>query len=189
MEYKLVVLGIVLLLVGLVAYSSIPNVQRTPVLTTQSILGPDAVHVMGGRSEVIAKNITVFQGKQNDLKVNVTVTTESGELGSLRFLVFPRNNSFSCTTSRPVIFLLDRAVSNETLLAPVNTTGAYCFVFDNEDYPTSKVASVIASLDTRSEKVSVTKDGGANMAGLGLGALGFLLALYGVTRKAVIPWE
>ena len=84
---------------------------------------------------------------------------------------------------------MSQNVSNETLLVPVNSTGTYCFVFDNEDYSTSKTASVSAFLDTRSEQVVVAKDGGANMTGLGLGAFGVLVLLYGVARKTVIPWE
>ncbi len=189
MQFKLVILGVVLLVVGLAAYSSIPNVHRTPVLTTQSIMARDHLEVEAGSSETFPTNITIFQDKQNDLRVNITVTAQSGD-PVLTFHVFLRNNSMSCSTTRPTSFLVSHKFSNETLLlVPMNTTGTYCFIFDNEDYPTSKTASVSAFLDTRSEQVLVAKDGGANTAGLGLGVLGFLVLLYGVTRKTVIPWE
>ena len=188
MQFRLVLLGVVLLIVGLVAYSSIPNVHRTSVLTTQSIMAEN-LSVMAQRSEVILKNITVFQGGQNDLRINITVTAQSGELATLRFQVFPRNNSMSCSTTQPTSFLVSQEVSNETLLVPMNSTGTYCFIFDNEDYPSNKTVSVSAFLDTRSEQVLVAKDGGANTAGLGLGAFGFLVLVYGGTRKTVIPWE
>ncbi len=188
MQFRLVILGVALLVVGLVAYSSIPNVHRTPVLITQSIMAED-LSIKAGWSETVAKNITIFEDKQNDLRVNITVTAQSGELATLMFQVFPRNNSMSCSTTQPTSFLVSQKVSNETLLVPMNSTGTYCFIFDNEDYPTSKTASVSAFLDTRSEQVLVAKDGGANTAGLGLGAFGFLVLLYGVTRKTVIPWE
>lgn len=189
MQFRLVIIGVALLVVGLVAYSSIPNVHRTPVITTQSIMAED-LFIKAGWSETVAKNITIFEDKQNELRVNITVTeTQSGELASFRFQFFPRNNSMSCSTTRPTSFLVSQKVSNETLLVPMNSTGTYCLIFDNEDYPTSKMASVSVFLDTRSEQVLVAKDGGANMTGLGLGAFGFLVLLYGVTRKTVIPWE
>ncbi|HLE65238.1 MAG TPA: hypothetical protein VI816_03820 [Candidatus Bathyarchaeia archaeon] len=188
MQFRIVLLGVALLVVGLVSYSSIPNIHRTPVLTTQSIMGEN-LSIIAGSSVTVPRNITISQGKQNDLRINITVTAQSGELATLRFQVFPRNNSMSCSTTQPTSFLVSQKVSNETLLVPMNSTGTYCFIFDNEDYPTSKTASVSAFLDTRSEQVRVAKDGGANTAGLGLGAFGFLVLLYGVTRKTVIPWE
>ncbi len=189
MQFKLVLVGIVLLVVGLVAYSSIPNVQRSPLLTTQAILGPEDIQVIGGSSVSIPKNVTVQSGSQNNLKVNLTVTTQLGALGTLRLQLFLRNSSSSCSITQPSKFLLDQKVSNATLVAPVNATGTYCFIFDNEDYPDDKVASVSAFLDTHSEKILVTRDGGANTAGLGLGAFGLLIFVYGVTKRTVIPWE
>ncbi len=187
MQFRLVILGVALLVVGLVAYSSIPNVHRTPVLTTQSIMAEENLSIIAGSSVTVQRNITILQGKQNDLRVNITVTeTQSGELATLRFQVFLPNNAMSCSTTQPRSFLVSQNVS---LLVPMNSTGKYCFIFDNLDYPTSKTASVSVFLDTRSEKVLVTKDGGANTAGLGLGAFGVLVLLYGAARKTVIPWE
>ncbi len=173
------------MVVGLVSYSSIPNIHRTPVLTTQSIMAEN-LSIIAGSFVTVPRNITISQGKQNDLRINITVTAQSGELATLRFQVFPRNNSMSCSTTQPTSFLVSQNVS---LLVPMNSTGTYCFIFDNLDFPTSKTASVSAFLDTRSEQVLVAKDGAANTAGLGLGAFGFLVLLYGVTRKTVIPWE
>ncbi len=173
------------MVVGLISYSSIPNIHRTPVLTTQSIMAEN-LSIIAGSSVTVPRNITISQDKQNELRINITVTAQSGEPATLRFQVFPRNNSTSCSTTQPTSFLVSRNVS---LLVPMNSTGTYCFIFDNLDYPTSKTAFVSIFLDTWSEKVLVTKDGGANTAGLGLGAFGFLVLLYGVTRKTVIPWE
>jgi len=185
MQFKLVILGVVLLVVGLAAYSSIPNVHRTPVLTTQSIMAEN-LSIIAGSSVTVPRNITILQGKQNELRVNITVTAQSGEPATLRFHIFLRNNSTSCSTTQPKSFLVSQ---NASLLVPMNSTGTYCFIFDNLDYPASKAASVSAFLDTRSEQVLVAKDGGANTAGLGLGAFGVLVLLYGATRKTVIPWE
>ncbi|HEY4822846.1 MAG TPA: hypothetical protein VIH83_04075, partial [Candidatus Bathyarchaeia archaeon] len=114
MQFKLVILGVVLLVVGLAAYSSIPNVHRTPVLTTQSIMAEN-LSIIAGSSVTVPKNITIPQGKQNELRVNITVTAQSGELATLKFQVFPRNNSMSCSTTQPTSFLVSQEVSNETL--------------------------------------------------------------------------
>jgi len=39
------------------------------------------------------------------------------------------------------------------------------------------------------EKVLIARDGSANTVGLGLGALGLVVVIYGYSRKSIIPWE
>lgn len=189
MEFKLVALGAILLLVGLLTYTSIPNIHRTPLLTSQTILGPESIPVPSQGSVEIPRNMTVRLVNQTQLKVNVTITTQTGGLSFLRLQVFPKNETRACSNTQPVSFLLNQDVSNHSLSVPVKISGSYCFVFNNENSRIAKTVSIVASLLTASEEIRVSKDGSVNLAGLGLGAFGFLVVLYGASRKTIIPWE
>jgi len=188
MQFRLVLLGALLLTAGLIAYSAIPNVQRSPVLTRQNIMGEN-LSIPANRSYVISENVLVTSSDQSKMILNLTVMGQPGELGEIGLMVFPRNDSLSCVTTRPQDFLVNQKVSNATLVVPVENAGAYCFIFDNESYVSDKTAYVSVILEKRSEQVSVSRNGSVNMAGLGVGAFGFLVFIYGVARKTVIPWE
>ena len=120
--------------------------------------------------------------------MNITVASQLGELASMRLQVFARNGT-TCTNTIPTKFLFNEEVYNSTLLAKLEETNTYCFILNNETYRTDKIASVSASVYTSSEVVTVTKDGLANMAGLGVGAFGFIVVFLGASRKTVIPWD
>lgn len=185
MQFKLVLLGALLLTAGLIAYSAIPNVQRSPILTRQDIM-TEQLSILAGEFRAIPRNITTASTDQNELRVNITVTGRSGELASLLFQVFPGNNSLSCPIIHPQDYLV---VSNESLAIPADKAGTYCFIFYNESDESNKTISISAILHRRSEQILVSRNGSFNMAGLGVGTLGFLVFVYGVTRKTVIPWE
>ncbi len=193
MQFKLVSLGVLLLTAGLVAYSMIPNVQRIPVLSREEVMRED-FSVPMGESRVVAKNITATPSDQNRLKVNISVTAQSGVLSSMKFQVFLRDTTDPCVETKSRNYLMNMYVSNQSLSIAVNSTGTYCFIFQNEPAENeistpSKLVSVLVSLERRSEQILTSKNGGANIAGLGVSAFGLLMFAYGVTRKTVIPWE
>lgn len=190
MQFRLVMLGALLLTAGLIAYSAIPNVQRSPIVTTQDVMS-EHFSILANSSVTLSRYVAAA-GEQNKVIMNITVTGQQGEFEKIGLMIFLRNDSFLCETTRPQSYLVNQNVSNETLIVPVENAGTYCFVFvnnPNEQYVSSKAASVSAVLEKRSEQVSVSRNGSANMAGLGVGAFGFLVFVYGVARKTVIPWE
>ncbi len=147
-----------------------------------------------GESRVVTKNITATPGDQNQLKINISITAQSGAPSSMKFQVFLRETSDPCVETRSRNYLTNTYVSNQSLSLAVNSTGTYCFIFQNEPPESevstpSKLVSVFISLERRSEQISTSKNGSANIAGLGVSAFGFLMFAYGVTRKTVIPWE
>jgi hypothetical protein len=188
MQFRLVLLGALLLTAGLIAYSAIPNVQRSPILTEQYIIEED-LSLPANRSYVIAENIAIANGERSEMILNLTVMAPQGELAEIGLMVFLRNETLSCFTTRPQTYLLNQKVSNVTLTVPVESSGSYCFILDNESHFTDKTASIYVVLEKRSEQVLVSRNGSANVAGLGVGAFGFLVFVYGVARKTVIPWE
>ena len=109
---------------------------------------------------------------------------------SVRFRLLSMNQSQTCSpSSRPPRVLIDQIVTNQSFNIPLNATGTYCFVFDNQSSQTSKNIDISAIVSGTAERVLVARDGSVNAAGLGLGALGLVVALYGYSRKTIIPWE
>jgi hypothetical protein len=125
----------------------------------------------------------------NELRANLTVSEPNGVASSIHFELLGINNSESCSpSSRPPVVLIDQLVSNQSFNIPLNATGTYCFVFDNQSSQTLSI-DISARVSGTTEQVLVARDGSANTAGLGLGALGLAVALYGFSRKTIIPWE
>lgn len=190
MKFTLVLVGIILLIVGLAAYSFVPNTHTVPIRTSQSIVDPQTIQVGAGFLSETSENVSTSPGKQNELGVNVTVSLESGELSSVEFKLFTKDRSQNCMSNgQPSSCLVNRSVSNETLRVPVNASTVYYFAFDNTGSSSSKKILFSASLFTSTAQTFVTKDGSLNFLGLGLGGIGFLVFLYGASRKTVIPWE
>ena len=126
----------------------------------------------------------------NQLTVNLTVSEPHGTASSVHFELLGMNESQSCTpSSQPSIVLIDQFVTNQSFNIPLNATGTYCFVFDNQSSQTVKNIDISARALGTTEQILVARDGNANTAGLGLGALGLAVALYGYSRKTIIPWE
>ena len=136
------------------------------------------------------KNITIFSGMNTQLQANLTVSEPRGVASSVHFELLGMNKSQSCSpSSRPPVVLIDQLVSSHSFNIPLNTTGTYCFVFDNQNSQTLKNIDISAQVSGTTEQVLVARDGSANTAGLGLGALGLVVAIYGYSRKSIIPWE
>ena len=189
MQFKLVAFGIALLIIGLVTYASIPAVHTTPVVNVENVWVQHGLPIQAGGLVGQRKNITIFSGMNNELRANLTVSEPHGVPSSIHFELLGINNSQSCSpSSRPPVVLIDQFVSNQSFNIPLNATGTYCFVFDNQSSQTLSI-DISARVSGTTEQVLVARDGSANTAGLGLGALGLAVALYGFSRKTIIPWE
>ena len=190
MKFGLVVGGSFLLIVGLLAYSMIPNFHPVPLRSAQTIVNTKQIAVSSDSLSETPQNVTLFPGKENDLLVNLTVSTQSGAASSVQFKLFPESAFQSCMLSpQPRGCLVNRTVSNATLKIPLNASTTYYFGFDNSGSSNPKQVMLSANLVGSSVNTMVARDGGLNFAGLGVSLIGLLVALYGVFAKTVIPWE
>ena len=189
MQFKLFLLGGILLAIGLIAYASIPNVHQTQISESQPLSAQDPMTVPAAGDSEVVNNLTLYQGRQNQLQTNITVTSKLGQARTILFQLYPKNQTGSCL-NQPKTYLVNQEITNQSFLqTPVTSSGNYCFIFRNENSPISKIVQLTATINTSFVQVQVTNDGGMNMAGLGVSAFGFLVAIFGVSRKTVIPWE
>lgn len=131
-----------------------------------------------------------MNGSSNELETNLTVIAQHGDLAPLTLQIFLNNSSATCPYSKPKSFLLNQGIANQSVTLPLQVSGSYCFVFSNiAQGAMTKTLIATATLHSLSEKTTTSNDRGVNMAGVGLGAFGFLVLLYGFSRKTVIPWE
>jgi len=179
-----------LLIVGLITYASIPSVHTTPVVNAQNLWVQNAFPVQAESLAGQSKNITFFSGMNNELRINLTVSESNGVASAVRFELLGMNNSQSCSpSSRPPVVLIDQRVSNQSFNIPFSAAGTYCFIFDNYSSQTLKNIDISARVVGTTEQIIVARDGSANTAGLGLGVVGLVVAVYGYSRKSIIPWE
>lgn len=189
-KFILVLTGIILLIGGLVAYATIPNVHTVPVQSNTNIVQDKDIHVSSYSSSQTPENVTVATGKTNQLEVNLTVSLDTGSLSSTQFKLFTNDKFQDCMLdSQPSACLYDRPVSNSTLVIPLNASTVYYFGFDNSSSNSSKHVVLSASLHTTSMRSYIARDGGWNAGSLGLSAIGLIVMLYGVASRTVIPWE
>ena len=191
MRFTFVLAGIILLTVGLLAYATIPAIHTIPVQTSQNIMGPKAIPVAAGfLSRTPPENVTIFPGKQNELRINITVALQNGELATIQLKLYTKDKAQYCASpDQPTGCLINKTVSKETFIVPVNSSNTYYLAFDNAGSTSPKNVTFSFFLFGNSVQTIITKDGSVNFVGLGLGAIGFLVALYGASRKTVIPWE
>ncbi|HEV2118857.1 MAG TPA: hypothetical protein VGS11_01930 [Candidatus Bathyarchaeia archaeon] len=179
-----------MLIVGLVTYASIPAVHTTPVVRVQNVWVQSGFPIQAGSLVEQPKNITILSGMNNELRANLTVSEPSGVASAVHFELLGMNKSQSCSpSSRPPTVLIDQLVSSQSFNIPLNVTGTYCFVFDNQSSHAAKAIDISVRVSGSTQQVIIARDGSANTAGLGLGALGLAVALYGYSRKSIIPWE
>ena len=178
------------MITGLLAYSMIPNIHLVPLQSAQTIVNPKPIAVSSASLSETPQNVTLFPGKENDLLVNLTVSTQTGSPSSVQFKLFPEGAFQSCMlSSQPRGCLVNQGVSNATLRIPLNASTTYYFGFDNSGSSSPKQIMLSVSLVGSSVNTIVARDGGLNFAGLGMSLIGLLVALYGVFAKTVIPWE
>lgn len=190
MKFIAVLVGVVLLLLGLVAYTVIPNIHTIPIESTLPVTGPVKIVVSPNVASETQQNITIIPGKSNEMTVNLTVRTGSGDPSSIQFKLFNSSELGNCMRdTNPTGCLVDQNISNQTVRVPLNASATYYFGFYNRDSSNSKTVTMSASLLASSTNKIIARDGQANYAGLALGGLGVLIVLYGLAAKTVIPWE
>jgi hypothetical protein len=190
MKFIAVLVGVTLLIIGLLAYSTIPNFHSVPVQSNLPIAIPEPIVVNPNALSETQQNVTVLSGKSNEMILNLTVSTGSGSLSSIRFKLFTEPELGNCMReTNPTGCIVDASVSNQTMAIPLNASTTYWFGFDNKDSSSPKTVLVSASLLTTWVDRAVTRDGELNFAALALGGFGLIVALYGVAAKTVIPWE
>jgi hypothetical protein len=177
--------------VGLVTYASIPTVHTSPVFDEQNVWVENGFPIQANSRVEQPRNVSGFSGMNNEFQANVTVSEPGIGLSVIRFELLAMNNSRSCSAyPRLPTILVNQTVTNSgSFNFPLRTVGTYCFVFDNQGSQSSKTVNISARVSGNTEKVLIARDGTANNAGLGLGALGLLVVLYGYSRRTIIPWE
>ena len=190
MKFALVAGGAFFLIIGLLAYSMIPNFHNVPLESAQTVVNLKSIPVSSASLSETPQNVTLFPGKENNLLVNMTVSTQTGAPSSIQFKLFAEGAFQSCMFSAEQRgCLVNQAVSNSTIRVPLNASTTYYFGFDNRGSGSSKQVLLSATLVGSSVNTLVARDGGLNFAGLGMSLIGLLVTLYGVFAKSVIPWE
>lgn len=196
MKFIVLLIGVSLVLVGLLAYTSVPNLHLIPTTSKLPLTSPSNIPVGPGSESETPANLTLILGKSNELVVNLTVTQSSGSPASIEFKFFAAHELGNCMQqTNPSGCLIDTTVSNQTIRVPLNPSPTssnapttYYFGFTNRD-ASSKLVAMSASLTTSSVETIAARDGYLNFAALGLSVLGLLVAVYGVAARTVIPWE
>ena len=177
-------------MIGLLAYSMIPNIHTLSFQSSQQIVGPTRILVSPNFQSETHQNVNISSGTTNELVANVSVSLESGGISTINFKLFTQSHMGSCLQDpSPSSCLVDRKVSNETIRIPLNASTTYYFAFENKDSSGTRLVRLSASLISSSVYAVAQRDGSLNFAGLGLGLVGLAVALYGVVAKTVIPWE
>jgi len=190
MKFGLVLAGSFLLIAGLLAYSMIPNFHAVPLQSAQMVVSSKPIPVSSASLSETPQNVTVFPGRENELLVNLTVSTQTGVPSSIQFKFFPEGAFQSCMLDpQQRGCLANQTVSNSSIRISLNASTTYYFGFDNRGSSTSKQVLLSATLVASSVSTLVARDGGMNFAGLGMSLIGLVVTLYGVFAKTVIPWE
>ena len=180
----------VLIVVGLVAYSTIPNVHTIPIQSTTPLASPARIVVSPNFESETQENVTLLPGKENTMLVNLTVSNTAGGPASIQFKLFTGPELGDCMRDpNPTGCIVNENVSNQTIRVSVNSSTTYYFGFDNRDPSNSKTVLLSSSLLATSAINVVGRDGDFNYAGLALGGFGLLVTFYGLASKTVIPWE
>ena len=184
-------IGLLMLTLGLVIYSSIPNIHNTQTISARELSGPKQEVVPGGVVLTRPLNVTLDVGGNPRMIVNVTVKPTSGEgLSQLDIRISNKANKNSCVSAEPPSdCLYEKTVSNASIEVPLNTSGSYYFVLDNTPSSQEKIVSYAISIKLDMTGEYATHDGPANWLGLSLGAIGTLGVVYGLSRKTIVPWE
>jgi hypothetical protein len=168
----------------------IPNIHTVPVQSSLPLTGPKPIVVNPNSADLQTQNVTILPGKNNEMLVNLTVSSGPGNLSSIQFKLFTEPELGSCMReTNPTGCIVDENVSNQTIEIPLNASTTYYFGFDNKDPSNTKTVLLSASLFASSVNRVVARDGELNFAALVLGGFGLLVAVYGVAAKTVIPWE
>ncbi len=189
MQFKLVLLGALLLSGGLIAYMTIPNVHTTPILQTLPLPTSDPFQIPARSVLEVPQNLSVVTTRHNTLLINLTIISAPGQSSSLLFQVFQKNETRSCPNTTERAYIFNQEVTNGSFRASIPGSGQYCFVFDNGSSIGAKTILLATAIRSNFERIQIANDGEMNLVGLVAGALGFLILVAGLMKKTVIPWE
>src|SRR5260370_16607491 len=169
MKFTLVVGGAFLLVLGLLAYSMIPNFHNVPLESAQMVVNPKPIPVSSASLSETPENVTLFPGKENELLVNLTVSTQSGVPSTIEFKFFPEGAFQSCMLdAQQRGCLINQTVSNSSISIPLNASTTYYFGFDNRGSSSSNQVLMSATLVASSISTLLPTDRGMNFLGLHL---------------------
>jgi hypothetical protein len=188
-QFKLVLLGALLLSGGLIAYSTLPNVHTTPILQTLPLPTSDPFQIPAGSVLEVPQNLSVVTTRHNTLLMNLTIVSSPGQSSSLLFQIFQKNETRSCPNTTERAYIFNQEVTNGSFRASIPSSGQYCFVFDNGGSMGAKTILLATAISSNFERIQVANDGEMNIVGLVGGALGSLILVAGFMKKTVIPWE
>ncbi len=182
-----VLAGLLLIILGLTAYYGIPNPHDAQTVSTRNLAAPPQLTLAAGLTSRKAINVSVVPEANSTLVINMTITNEAGGLSQLDFRISPVNNS-DCDY-RHLGCIYQGSISNSTIQVPLKSSGSYYLIFDNAAGTESKVVLYTIYVRQNSIVETISHDGMGNWFGLGLGAIGALATLYGLSRKTIVPWE
>src|SRR5438128_6305995 len=160
MKFGLVVVGAFLLIAGLTAYSMIPNFHTVPLRSAQMVVNPKPIPVSSASLTETPENVSLFPGRENELRVNLTVSTQSGVLSSIQFKFFAEGAFQSCMLdAQQSGCLINQTVSNSSILIPLNASTTYYFDFDNSGPSSAKQLLMSATLVASSLTTTAAGDG------------------------------
>src|SRR5207245_10758020 len=167
MKFGLVVVGAFLLIAGLTAYSMIPNFHTVPLRSAQMVVNPKPISVSSASLSETSESVSLFPGRENELRVNLTVSTQSGVLSTIQFKFFPEWAFQSCMLdAQQRGCLINQTVSNSSIRIPLNASTTYYFGFDNRSSNSSKQVLTSESLVHSSGSTVGERGGGRSGAGV-----------------------
>src|SRR3989475_12959678 len=132
MKFGLVVVGAFLLIAGLTAYSMIPNFHTVPLRSAQMVVNPKPIPVSSASLTETPESVSLFPGRENELHVNLAVSTQSGELSAVQFKFFAEVAVQSCMLdAQRRECLINQSVANSSVRIPLNTPMTYYLRVDN----------------------------------------------------------
>src|SRR5258708_7246670 len=147
MKFALVVGGAFLLILGLLAYSMIPNFHIVPLESTQMVVSLKPIPVSSASLSETPENVTLFPGKENSLVVNMTVSTQTRAPSSILFrtlCVGGFQSSMRIAGQRGC--LVTKSVSNSTIRVSLNASTTYYFGFNKRGSGSSEQRLLSAPL-------------------------------------------
>src|SRR5438552_12532863 len=179
MKFGLVVVGAFLLIAGLTAYSMIPNFHTVPLRSAQMVVNPKPIPVSSASLTETPESVSLFPGRENELRVNLTVSTQSGELSSIQFKFFPEGAFQSCMLdAQQRGCLINQTVSNSSIRIPLNASTTYYFGFDNRGSSSSKQVLMSPSLVDSLVSTLMVRYGVMNFYGLRMSFNTLLVIFY-----------
>lgn len=188
-----ILFGLLIITGGLATYYGVPSIQTRQTIVSRRLAGPEQITVQGGWTTQRLLNVTSPAGPTDHSRVqlNITVRPMSGDgFTQLELRLANASDPGACLfAASSSSCAYDKIVSNSSIEVALTGSRSFYIVFDNTAWAEPKVVSYSVALRQEEMVQSVTHDNLADWFGLGLGSVGSLIVLFGLTRKTVIPWD